>query len=187
VIIYADTNIIISFFDVTDPLREKLHRIFSQPNMDFVTGAITVLEFEAIMARQWFAGQFQFDTQVETEIKALTAPTQVYALTELCFRKISVRIIPASGTETFWLNSVEYKMDGTITMSLKLCPHIRLRTLDMIQIASALKIKTYESIDIQYLLTQDQTILQRGNEINKYTQILPISCQELYSLLKLSP
>lgn len=70
-------------------------------------------------------------------------------------------------------------------MALRLASTLRLRTLDLMQIASALKIKLYCNIELEYFCTNDQTILDRANEIHQKTKILPIHAQDLQRILKI--
>ncbi|MHA1585326.1 MAG: hypothetical protein ACTSWL_08730 [Promethearchaeota archaeon] len=60
---------------------------------------------------------------------------------------------------------------------------MKIRTLDAIQIASAVEIKIYNKIDLEYFVTNDAIILGRKQELYQKSHILPISTDELAKLL----
>jgi len=84
-------------------------------------------------------------------------------------------------------NDIEYQIENTFTLAYNISPFIPLRTLDIIQIASALKIKSLGNIDVQYFITNDLTILNNASKIFNLIKILPISCSEFISPLKAQP
>ena len=60
---------------------------------------------------------------------------------------------------------------------------MKLRTLDAIQIASAVEIKIYNKIDLEYFVTNDAIILGHKQELYQKSRILPISTDALANLL----
>ena len=61
----------------------------------------------------------------------------------------------------------------------KLGCDLQLWAMDTLQIASALKIRIFSKIDLQYFLTNDQLILDKRNQVHQKTRILPISSASL--------
>ncbi|MHA1293567.1 MAG: hypothetical protein ACTSQJ_12990 [Promethearchaeota archaeon] len=59
-----------------------------------------------------------------------------------------------------------------------------LRTLDMLQIATAANIKHYSDFDIDFFLTNDSHVLKSSQFIGKHLNIIPVSSNDLKSLLK---
>ena len=62
---------------------------------------------------------------------------------------------------------------------------MKLRTLDAIQIASAVEIKIYNKIDLEYFVTNDDIILAQKKELYQKSRILPISTDELVNIMDL--
>ncbi|OLS13617.1 MAG: hypothetical protein RBG13Loki_2743 [Promethearchaeota archaeon CR_4] len=185
--LYVDTNILISYFNTNDRAFSETHALFAVSSLDFTTGIITLLEFESVLGRLRKSNRITFDPNVENTLRPLSPANQIRALTKFCFNSLPIRIVPVSALETLVFNRQNYKIENTFLISHKICPELLLRTLDTIQIAAAVKIKHYEGIDIQYFLTNDQEILNKGNEIYSHTQILPISSTDLTASLKINP
>ena len=60
---------------------------------------------------------------------------------------------------------------------------MKIRTLDAIQIASAVEIKIYNNINLDYFVTNDGIILDHKQELYQKSRILPISTDDLAKLL----
>ena len=158
--------------------------IFRQQNLSFYIGFITILEFESIIGRMWINRQIRFEQDIEKRIISLSESDQIKALTEVCFNILPIKIIPFSALEKIIFNDIEYLVENTFALAYRVCPLVHLRTLDVIQIATALKIKYLSGFNVQYFLTNDHNILNNGQEIHNKLQIIPISCSELLSVLK---
>lgn len=184
--IYLDTNVIIAFFNSNDPMVKQAQKVFQQQNLTFYAGFITILEFEAVIGRMWTNHQIQFDQSIEDKVLNLTEPIQIKIITETCFNILPIKIVLYSALENLVFNNVKYSVENTFTLAYRICPLIHLRTLDLIQIATALKIKSLGGFNIDYFLTNDQNILNYGQEIYSKLDLLPISCTELLSILKIS-
>ncbi len=74
-------------------------------------------------------------------------------------------------------------IENTYNLVWKVNADLKLRTLDAIQICSAIKIRIYDKFEIQYFLTNDATILKSKQDIFQKSRILPISCTDLNNIL----
>nr|MDO8116799.1 PIN domain-containing protein [Candidatus Sigynarchaeota archaeon] len=77
--VYLDTNILISFFHGRDVFHKPAAALIGQPSISFVTGLITLLEFEAVIGRLWTNKQLSVEKTVEDLIKNLPLPYQIKA------------------------------------------------------------------------------------------------------------
>jgi hypothetical protein len=98
---------------------------------------------------------------------------------------VNLNIIPESSLESFEFNLVKYIADNTFTLAYKICPEVQLKPLDVLQIASAMKIKQYSSIDLHYFVTNDKGIMSNIETIQLLSSNTPISSLDLVTLLNL--
>ena len=176
---------ILSYYNTKDPYYTQAQLILGQQNLVFTTGFISVLEFESVIDRLWRNNQIELKLNIEQKIQHLPTPIQAIILTETCFNRLSIVIIPVSSPEIFRFKGREFSIENTFTLAYKIGPQVQLRTLDNIQIASAVKIKQYSSYDVEYFLTNDKNILNKGAMIRNITDIIPISSEALIKLLKI--
>ena len=184
-IIYLDTNVILSYFDIRDHFHLQNRTLLKQVDITFVTGFITIIEYESVISRLWRVNQIQFDEEILEMINNLPEHVQVRSITETCLNLLNLTILPVSGLEKIKLTNEEYLVENSFSIAYELGTHLSLRTLDTIQIASALKIKHYTNFNVEYFLTNDKNILNNAKDIRKTTQIIPLSSKELSSILKL--
>jgi predicted nucleic acid-binding protein len=183
--VYLDTNILVSFFHVKDSFHKPAVAMMGQSSMKFVTGLITLLEFQAVIGRLWASKQLTVEKVVEDLIENLPLPYQIKAIVEFCFMKVPVRVIPEMTLESFDFNDEHYTVDNTFNLAFKMCPEFRLKTLDTMHVASAVKIKQYRGINVQFLATNDTSILDEAKAIHALSNILPISCSDLCRVHKI--
>lgn len=184
-IIYLDTNVILSYFDTRDHFHLQNRTLLKQVDITFVTGFITILEYESVISRLWKINQIQFDEDIIKMINNLPEHEQVRTITETCLNLINLTILPVSGLEKIKLTNKEYLVENSFSIAYELGTHLSLRTLDTIHIASAMKIKHYTNFNVEYFLTNDKNILNNAKDIRKTTQIIPLSSKVLSSILKL--
>jgi predicted nucleic acid-binding protein len=183
--VYLDTNIILGFFDSNDYQFDQINQLFTQNDLIFFTAPITILEFKSKIGQLWNNKLVHFDTEFENKLSELDENHRIDTITAFCFEQVNVEIISNTTIEQFVFNQKEYQLEDTLTLAIKIASHLHLRSLDLIQIISALKIKIYNKIEIQYFLTGDKKILDNANEIYKKTKILPIDCNDLLRILKI--
>jgi hypothetical protein len=118
-------------------------------------------------------------------ITPLPVPYQVKVITEFCFMKLPLTIIPEIALESFDFNGEKYLVDNTFNLAYKLCSEFSLKTLDTMHIASAMKIKNYAQIDLQYLVTNDMAILSDASPIHARAGFLPISTADFCTMYKI--
>jgi hypothetical protein len=184
-ILYLDTNIILSNYDTKDPFQNQNKKILEQEGLTFITSFITVIEFESIIGRLWKNNQIQFNLDIEKRIQSFPIPIQIIILTETCFDRLPIMILPVSALELFQFKGENHTIENTISLAYRLGPQIQLRTLDTLQIASAVKIKHYTPYNMEYFLTNDKNILNNKSDIRIRTNIIPISSDDLITILKI--
>lgn len=184
-IIYIDTNIILSYYDNKDPFQNQNKTIFEQQDLTFITSFITVIEFESIIGRLWRNNQIQLNLNIEQKIQSFPIPIQIIILTETCFNRLSIIILPVSSLEIFQFKDIMYPIENTFSLAYRIGPQIQLRTLDTLQISSAVKIKQYTNYDVEYFLTNDKNILNNKPIIRTKTKIIPISSDDLIQILQI--
>ena len=184
--VYLDTNILISFFQASDPFNKSAVALLNQSSIKFFTGLITVLEFEAVIGRLWRSSQLSIEKELEGMITSLPVPYQIKLIAEFCFMKVPVTIIPEMALESFDFNGEKFLVDNTFNLAYKIGSEFSLKTLDTMHLASAMKIKNYTQVNLQYLVTNDAALLNEATEIHAHSNFLPISTDEICTLYKIS-
>ncbi|MHA1734703.1 MAG: type II toxin-antitoxin system VapC family toxin [Promethearchaeota archaeon] len=190
VIIYLDTNIILDVYDSQRPNHELIRRILKQKDLNFVTGVITILEFESVVGRAWTNSQFSLEglggDLPLADLQELPLPQQVKAITDFCFARLPVAVMSLPVTERLVFGQTTFQVDSVFRLMYDLNPKTFLRTLDNLQLATALSIRQYSDTAIEFFLTGDEMIIHHGREIKNATGIIPVSPGELASMLKLT-
>ncbi len=99
---------------------------------------------------------------------------------------MKIKLISQTTLETLSFNQQEYSMEDTLVYAYNIGSEFHLRTMDTLQIASAIKIRIYSGIDLQYFLTNDQNIVDKSNQIHQKARILPISSTSLLNDLSIN-
>jgi len=183
--IYLDTNILLSKIKKNDPQFESISRIFEQPDLKFVCGFITILEFESNIHSLWISGEINLDTRIRNMLTDLSQYQQIRTISEFLLNQFPLQIIPVTGIDQIEINNIELNVENTLTMAYNLVPSLRLKTLDIIQLASAFKIKLYQNRPITYFLTEDKMILDNVVQIRHTIGIIPISVHDLKIALQI--
>ncbi len=97
---------------------------------------------------------------------------------------MKIKVVSNTTIENFSFNQEDLQIEDTLTLAFKFSTFLSLRSLDLIQIACALKIKLISNIEIQYFLTNDERILNRAQKIYQKTRIMPIGSENLIKILK---
>lgn len=184
-ILYVDTNIILSYYNDQDPFNRQNRIILEQQSLTFTTGFITVIEFESAIDKLWRNNQIQLKLNITQIIQNIPLPLQIIIITETCFNRLPIVILPVSSLELFQFKGIKHTIENTFSLAYKIGPQIQLRTLDTIQIASAVKIRQFTNYNIEYFLTNDEKIIEKTALIRNKTSIIPISSEDLLKLLKI--
>lgn len=120
------------------------------------------------------------------ELNILTENLQIKAITRYCFKNLNTKIISIGGIANFHFNDEIFEIDKNSFGAFELSSMLAQRTLDVLQISSALNIKCYSDYNVEYFLTNDSSILKSSANIRNLTKIIPISSSEMSSLLKLN-
>jgi predicted nucleic acid-binding protein len=184
-IIYVDTNILIAAANNKDPFHSEAVKIFQQTDLEFITGIITILEFQTVIGSLWRSKSLQTNPTIAKHLKKLSEYHQIKAITEYFLSIYPIEVVAIPAIEKYKIKSQEYEINNTMALALKISPRIPLKTLDIIQIASALKIKMLSSKKIDFFLTNDMTITKNTNNIKQAVNFIPITSNELKNLLKI--
>ncbi len=177
--IYLDTNILLGYFNKKDIYYTEIHEIFNQIGLDFYISPITLIEFECKIGVFWVSHELILEPDDLVLIDQLNFAKQVTAVVELLLRKLPIHIISQTTIEQLLINKQNYAIEDTLVYAYKLGCNLQLWAMDTLQIASALKIRIFSKIDLQYFLTNDQLILDKRNQVHQKTRILPISSASL--------
>jgi len=183
--VYIDTNIMISLIHDKEDFHLQVMQIFQQKNIHFITSPITILEFNATVLDLWENKILQLEKQTIHELSALSKIQQCQAITDFLSQNIPIDIISTSSIEQFRWKNHSVSIENNLSLAIKLSKQIRLKALDLIQLASALNIKLLTMDSVEYFLTNDKRILKNAQKIHQITRMIAISSQEYIQLLKL--
>jgi hypothetical protein len=184
--IYLDTSAIGSYFDQFNIFYEKTIKLFHFPDLQFFSGMITVIELESIISRNLDLFLKNADEKVQEILNKLKDSEKIPLIAQYCFKRLKIRLISPITIEKIDFNKSSYDILNTYNLTLKINRDLKLRTLDAIQIASAIEMRIYSNILIDYFVTNDLNILEKKQEIYQKARILPISIDEITKLLNIT-
>ena len=181
--LYLDTSAILSYYDKSSIFFENAVKLFHYPEMTLFSGMITVLEMEAVIGRNIDSFYLEIDPKSKKIYESLSNKEKIPIITHYFIKRLGILIESASSIEKCDINDKKYDIFNTFNLALRINREMKLRTLDAIQIASAIEIKIYNKIDLEYFVTNDGIILDRKQELYQKSRMLPISTDELVNLL----
>lgn len=182
--IFLDTNILISFINTTDLFHTECKEILSKNHLNFIVGLLNLIEYRCVMNRMITEKNLKFDLALQKILNPLTAAQQIENLTEYIIAKIPLKIVTASTIENLQILEETYSTENGLILAYKLAKEIPVKTLDLMQICSALKIKFLSQVKIDLFLTNDKMMLDKKEIILKKTKIQLKSSQELRESLE---
>lgn len=159
------------------------HTIFSHTSLEFYGATISIIELESTIARNWDHLQFNLEGTIRKALNQFSRSQQIQVITQWCMKKLQICLPSSISIEKLSFNDLELNIENTYNLVWKLNLELKLRTLDAIQLSSAVQLRIYDKIEIQYFLTNDKNILDHNAEIFQKSRILPISSTELLQLL----
>ena len=153
-------------------------------DINYFTAPITLLEFQSKIGLLRENNNIEFYPEFEEELSQFSTQAQIKLITEYCFKQMKIKVVSNTTIENFSFNQEDLQIEDTLTLAFKFSTSLSLRSLDLIQIACALKIKLISNIEIQYFLTNDERILNRAQKIYQKTRIMPIGSENLIKILK---
>lgn len=184
--IYADTNILISYLKPKDIAHKHVKLLFQQKDIKFLSGFITVLEFECVLNILWRSKELIIDLATLKLIDSLSTYQKIRLIFEIFLKEIPIEILATSSSEQIIINEWTLNVDNIFTIAYNIAPNFSLKTLDVIQLATAFKLKVFQNRQISYFLTDDKQILNETEEIRRKIGIIPVSAKELLAALKIS-
>ena len=181
--LYLDTSAILSYYDKSSIFHENTVKLFHFPEMAFFSGMITVLEMESVIGRNIESFSLEIAPESKKIYKSLSNKEKIPIISHYFIKRLGISIESSSSIEICDINGKDYDIFSTFNLALRINREMKLRTLDAIQIASAVEIKIYNKIDLEYFVTNDGIILDRKQELYQKSRILPISTDELVKLL----
>ena len=182
--LYLDTSAIISFFDQNSEFHANAKKLFQHPRLELYSGIIAVLELESVISRNLGLFITNSDQEGKNLFKTLNDSEKIQIIAQYCFNRLGITLVAPVSIEKLDFNHTLYDITNTNHLSLQLNRELKFRTLDAIQIASAVELRIYSKISIEYFVTNDINILQNKQGLYQKARILPISTDELYEILE---
>ncbi len=132
-IVYLDTNILLSLYDPLDPTYSINKCLLHLPDIKFVTGIITLLEFQCVIGRIWREKKFELNEEMLKELKNLPEHHQIKAISRYCFKKFNVKIVSIQGIAKLNFNDDIYEIDKNFFTAYEISPKLTQKTLDSLQ------------------------------------------------------
>lgn len=180
---YLDTSAVLSYFDRSSKFFENTQKLFHYHEMELFTGMITVLEVESVIGRNLESFSLEIEPESKKIYDLLRDKEKIPVIVHYFLKRLAISIESSSSIEKCDINGENYDIYNTFNLAFKLNREMKLRTLDAIQIASAVEIKIYNKIDLEYFITNDNIILDHKQEVYQKSRILPISTDSLANLL----
>ena len=183
--LYLDTSAVLSYYDKASVFHENSVKLFNCGELELFSGFITLLEMESVIGRN--INKFKMDWNKESTIlfKSLAEKEKVGVLVDYCVKRLDLHIITSKRTGKHKTNGEELEANNTFILALRLNREMNLRTLDAIQVASAVETRIYKDINLEYFVTNDKMILDNNQKLYQKSRILAISTDELVNLLNL--
>jgi predicted nucleic acid-binding protein len=181
--IYLDTNVLLSAINENDENHIYAKKCLDLSHTEFYTAPITLLEFSTNLGILWRNGGIEISPEFKQTLKNVEMAQQIRILNDFFWQSFKLQLVSNSSIEKFHFQSNDYLLEDTLSLAYQLFSSLPLRTLDLIQIASALKIKLYSKVLFDYFLTDDQTILKWAGNVYQKTRIFPIGCKKLLDSL----
>ncbi|MHA1378663.1 MAG: PIN domain-containing protein [Candidatus Helarchaeota archaeon] len=178
--LYLDTNIIISFIKDDDIFNDFSTKIMAHKNFERIGSAITILEIVSVISKQFenieisVAKIADWDKLSESEKKLL--------VTSYIISTIPMKFYFSTNNERFNIKNDYLDVNVDYSKAIKIAPFFNLRTLDNLQIASALNIRDIKNIRVDYFVTTDQIILDNSKKIQKLLGITIINSEKLIDI-----
>ena len=138
---------------------------------------------ESVIGRNIDSFNLETDPKSKKIYESLSNKEKIPIITHYFIKRLGISIESASTIEKCDINDKEYNIFNTFNLALRINREMKLRTLDAIQIASAIEMKIYNKINLEYFVTNDGIILDRKQELYQKSRILPISTDELVNLM----
>ncbi|MBN2156484.1 MAG: PIN domain-containing protein [Candidatus Lokiarchaeota archaeon] len=182
-IVYLDTSVILSYFDESSTFFPTTQKLLKFPNLELITGFITVLEMESVINRSFSSLSFQFDKEADKIFDLLSKSEKISAITEYFLTHLEIRIESTASIEKYQMRGVKIDVYNTFQTALRINRDLGLRTLDAIQIASAVEIRILNKVNVEFFVTNDKIILQNKQNLFQKARIVPISSEDLARVL----
>ncbi|MHA1279595.1 MAG: type II toxin-antitoxin system VapC family toxin [Candidatus Helarchaeota archaeon] len=163
--IYLDTSIIISFLKSDDTFHLTAKKIINAKTFKRIGSPITVLEITSVISRQF--NNLKFDSTNIKEWNKLNEQEKKSLIILYYLEKLPIDFYACLGNEKIQLKRRDFRIQIDFSRAYRIAPLFPLRTLDNLQIASALNIRDVRNIRIDYFITTDKVILDVSKEIQK--------------------
>ena len=95
---------------------------------------------------------------------------------------LPIKFYYCSGSEKYKIKDEWIEFHLFFSKAYQIAPFFSLRTLDNLQIASALNLKEIRNIDIDYFATTDENILNQAKKILELTNLTIIHPKDLIKI-----
>ena len=179
-ILYLDTSIIIAFLKKADIYYNISEKIMNTPTLERVGSAITILEIFSVISRQF--EDIEFDEVKTPNWDSLNESAKKALVSSYFLFKLPIKFYFCLGNEKYNIKNQDYVINIDFTKAFRISPFFALRSLDGLQIASALNLRDIKNIHIDYFVTTDKIILDQGKDIQKSTNLTIIHPEKLIDI-----
>jgi len=180
--LYLDTNIIISFIKKGDIFNQVAEQIINYTDFRKISSVITILELASVISRQF--NDFKMDVEKVKDWQNLNLYEKKAVILYYLLNKVPVQYYACKGYNNLTIFPGDFELEISIDFykAIYIAPLSNLRTLDNLQIASAVNIRDILGIKIDYFITTDSLILENAKSIREYTHLTIIHPQKLVEL-----
>lgn len=182
-IVYLDTSVILSYFDESSKFFPTTQKLLKFPGLELITAFITVLEMESVLHRSFSSLSFQFDKETDKIFDMLAKSEKISAIIEYFLEYLGITLESTASVEKYRICGNTIDVYNTFQTALRMNRNLGLRTLDAIQIASAVEIRILNKINVEFFVTNDKIILQNKQKLYQKARIVPISSEDLARVL----
>ncbi|NVM05180.1 MAG: hypothetical protein HWN67_22870 [Candidatus Helarchaeota archaeon] len=181
--LYLDTNVIISYLRKNDIFNDLSNKIMNYNNFERIGSTLTILEISSVISKQFDNIEINeakiknWDNLSIVEKKLLV----IYYFTT----KIPVKFYFTSNNEKFYIKDQDLSINVDFSKAIRIAPFFNLRTIDNLQLSSALNIRDIKNIHLDYFVTTDEVILDNAKEIQKLTHVTIIHSEKLIEIEKI--
>lgn len=178
--IYLDTAIIISYIKKDDIFYPLSKKIMDSNIINRIGSTITVIEISSVISRQF--NNLEFSETKISNWNELNLVEKKSLIISYFLNILPIKFYYCSGSEKFKIQEKWIEFHLSFSKVYRIAPFFSLKTLDNLQIASALNIKEIRNVDIDYFVTTDETILNQAKKIQEMTDLTILHPKDLIKI-----
>ncbi len=175
--LYLDTSVVLGYWASTDPNYDAITNMFRAIKNDVLKGFISTLglcEIASVVERQ----KSKFERILDVHGRIFDAPLSIeYLKAIITIPNVFIVTCPDVGSIT--IHDKVIKIPSVTWKAIKLAAITKLRSLDNLHLAIACSLSDCLGEEIDYFVTNDNEIINRGATIKKSCNFPVISPKEL--------